>query len=354
VKLLDRYLGRAVVAGTLVALCILISVDTFIDFIDEMDDVGENGYTVWDAIYKTLLTLPQGAYEFFPTAALLGGLLGLGNLAAHNELIVLRAAGVSVARIVGSVLKTGTLMMVVAVIIGETVAPISQQRAEAMRDWAQMPLTSLQTDDGLWAKDGYRIINIKRILPGLRLNDVRVYVVDDAQRLIKVTFASAATYKNGRWLLRAVSHSRISHARVTTKRRSSESWSRLLDPELFRVITVKPEHMSAWRLAQYIHYLQANHLASELYELAFWTRFTTPLSSLVMLLLALPFVFGPMRTGGAGQRLFVGMLIGLAYHLFSRAFNHLALVYGLSPLLGAALPLCVFFVVGAVTVMRAR
>ncbi len=353
-KLFDRYLGRAIVAGTLAALCILVSVDTFIDFIDEMNDVGENGYSTWDAVYKTLLTLPQGGYEFFPTAALLGGLLGLGNLAAHNELIVLRASGVSVARIVGSVLKTGTLMMAIAVIVGETVAPISQQRAEAMRHWAQMPLASLQTGDGLWARDGYRIINIKRILPGLRLSDIRVYVVNDAQRLIKVTFASTAAYKNGRWLLRAVSHSRISHTRVVTKRHSLESWSRLLDPQLFRVIAVEPEHMSAWRLAQYIHYLQTNDLASELYELAFWTRFTTPLSSLVMLMLALPFVFGPMRTGGAGQRLFVGMLIGLAYHLFNRAFNHLALVYGLPPLLGAALPVCIFFVVGIVMVMRAR
>lgn len=353
-KLLDRYLGRAVVAGTLLALCILVSVDAFIDFIDEMEDVGEHGYTLWRATYKTLLTLPQGAYEFYPTAALLGGLLGLGNLAAHNELVVVRAAGVSIGRIIRSVLKTGVAMMVVTILIGEFVAPESQQRAEHVKRGAQSASTSLVTEDGLWAKDGDRFINIKEILPGLRLNDVRVYVIDETQRLVQATFATSAIFQERQWLLHDLSRSRISHARVVTERKETEIWPRLLAPGLFRVIAVKPEHMSALRLARYISYLEQNHLAAEQYELAFWTRFTTPLSSLVMLLLALPFVFGSMRTGGAGQRLFIGMLIGLAFHLFNRAFNHLALVYGLEPWLGAVLPLVVFFAIGVVAVARMR
>jgi lipopolysaccharide export system permease protein len=354
VKLLDRYLGRVVVAGTLLALCILVSVDAFVDFIDEMEDVEAHGYTIWRAAYKILLTLPQGSYEFFPTAALLGGLLGLGNLAAHNELVALRAAGVSIARIIGSVLKTGVVMMLVAIFIGEVVAPVTQQWAQNVRRGAQTANTSLITEEGLWAKDGERFININQILPGLRLGDVRVYVVDERQRLVESTFASSAVFRNGRWVLQNVRRSRVSHARVVTESKPREIWPRLLAPELFRVIAVEPEYMSAWRLARYIAYLKQNHLAAERYELAFWTRFTTPLSSLVMLLLATPFVFGSLRTGGAGQRLFIGILIGLAFHLFNRAFNHLALVYGLDPWLGAVLPLCVFLVIGVAAIARMR
>lgn len=353
-KLFDRYLGRAVIAGSALALCILISVNGFVDLIDELEDVGEHGYTLSLAIYHTLLATPQRAYEFFPTAVLLGGLLGLGNLAASNELVALRAAGVSIPRLIRSVLTTGVLLMVVAVFIGEVVAPASQARAQDVKKWAQRASITLGDADELWAKDGNRFINIKQIFPGLRLNDIRVYVVDDAQRLVKATFAKSAVYRGGQWRMNGVSRSAISHARIVTEHKLRELWPRLLSPELFNVIEQKPEHMSAWRLAQYIDYLKANHLAAESYELAFWTRFTTPLSSLVMLLLAAPFVFGSMRSGGAGQRLFIGILIGLAFHLINRALNHLALVYGLDPFLGATLPLLAFFLIGLIAVARTR
>jgi lipopolysaccharide export system permease protein len=351
VKLLDRYLGRAIIAGTLVALCLLVSVDGFIDFIDETQDVGA-GYTLWQALYRTILTIPQGVYEFLPTATLLGSLIGLGNLAAHNELVALRAAGVSVTRIVRSVLTTGLLIMTVAILIGELVAPVTQQWSQRVRGWGGYAPSNLSTADGLWAKDGNRFVNVKQILPGLRLGDIRVYVLDDAQNLTEATFAAAAMYRGGRWLLSDVSHSWISHDRVVTEHSARETWQRLLAPELFKVLVLKPENMSASRLARYIEYLKANHLAAQRYELAFWTRFTTPLSSLVMLLLSLPFVFGSMRAGGTGQRLFVGMSIGLVFHLFNRALNHLALVYGLDPLLGATLPLVVFLCVGIIAMAR--
>jgi lipopolysaccharide export system permease protein len=354
VKLLDRYLGRTVIAGTVLALCVLVPTNAFIDFIDEIEDVGQYGYTLLQAIYRTLLTLPQGIYEFFPTAALLGGMLGLGNLAANNELVVLRASGISIARISSSVLKAGVLMTAVVVLIGEVVAPASEQMAQNLKRWPQTQRVSLSTEDGLWAKDGNRFINVKKIYPGLRLGDLRVYVVDKAQHLVEATFASSAIYRHDRWRVTDISRSSIGPLRVVTEHRAKEFWRRLLSPELFRVITVKPEHMSAWSLAKYIAYLKANHLAAQSYELAFWTRFTLPVSSLVMLLVALPFVFGPMRSGGAGQRLFIGMLIGLAFHLFNRAFNYLALVYGLDPLLGATLPLLVFLIVGVVAIAYTR
>ncbi|MBA2408527.1 MAG: LPS export ABC transporter permease LptG [Gammaproteobacteria bacterium] len=353
-KLFDRYLGRAVIAGSGLALAILVAVNGFVDLIDEIQDVGEHGYTIWLALFHTVLEMPQRAYEFFPTAVLLGGLLGLGNLAASNELVALRAAGISIARLIGSVLATGLLLMALAVFIGEVIAPASQERAQDLKKWAQGGSITLGDTNELWAKDGNRFINIKQIFPGLRLNDVRVYLIDDAQRLVQATFATAAVYRDGQWRMSDVSRSTISDARIVTERSPRESWRRLLSPELFSVIEQKPEHMPAWRLARYIDYLRDNHLAAESYELAFWTRFTTPLSSLVMLLLAIPFVFGSLRTGGAGQRLFIGLLIGIAFHLINRALNHLALVYGLDPLQGATLPLLAFFVIGLIAVARTR
>jgi lipopolysaccharide export system permease protein len=100
--------------------------------------------------------------------------------------------------------------------------------------------------------------------------------------------------------------------------------------------------MSALSLWRYMRYLQENNLDAARYELAFWVRFTTPLSSIVMLLIALPFVFSSQRAGGFGQRLFVGIIIGVSFFLLNRMLNHVGLVYGLPPLLSATFPLIMF------------
>ena len=350
--ILDRYLGIAVIGGTLLALLLLVSVNTLIDFVNEVDDIGRFGYTVIHAILYTLFTIPRRVYEFFPTAVLLGGMLGLGNLAGRNELVVMRAAGLSVFQIIFSALKAGLVLMVGAFVLGEFVVPVSEQEARNVRKPTQSKQISFGTRDGLWARDGDRFLNIRDVYPDLRLGNIWVYQFNDSLRLIKSTFAKSAAYKDDHWLLRNVSHSLVSSDGVVTQRQEQESWDRLLAPHLFDVVVVEPRKMSARKLAKYVGYLKDNELDSSRYELAFWTRFTIPLSGVLMLLITVPFVFGPLRSSGAGQRLFIGVLIGVIFHLINQAANNLGLVYDLPPLFGAGLPLVVLLIIGVFAIKR--
>jgi lipopolysaccharide export system permease protein len=344
-KILDRYLGIAIVTGTLLALLLLVSLGTLMEFVDEMDEIGKQNYTYLTAILFTLLTVPQRIYEFFPAAVLLGSLLSLGNMAANSELVVMRAAGVSVARIIRSALQVGLLLTIGAILLGEFVAPASEQKAHNVRHLAKSSKLALSTRDGLWAKDGNNFLNIQEVFPDMRLGGIRVYQFDENGRLYRFSVASSAEYTGHNWMLTNVRHTFISPERIVTRELAKERWERLLSPDLFDVITVKPQEMSANKLARYVEYLKQNRLDSSRYELAYWTRFTVPLSGLVMLLVAMPFVFGPLRSGGGGQRMFIGILIGVIFHLINQTFNKLGLVYGISPFIAATSPLFIFLTV---------
>lgn len=353
-RILSRYLGRYVAAGTLLALLVLLSLDLFFAVIAEADEVGKGGYDWLHAAYYIALSLPGRIYQFFPMAVLLGGLMSLGALASNSELIAMRAAGVPIAGIVRAALKAGLALMIAAVLLGELVAPTLEREAQSLRASLQSPQLALQGEQGFWARDGGRFLRVDTVLPDMRLLGVRVFELDEQLRMREAVYARSARYEGGHWVLEGLRRSRFQGDRVRTEQAVREDWPRLLSPELFKVIVVSPEQMSAWTLAKYVAYLRDNNLDSRRYELAFWLRFTIPLSSLVMLLLAIPFVFGSLRSGGAGQRLVIGLLVGVAFYIFNRSMNHLGLVYGLSPLLSAALPLLVFLALSLAGLRRIR
>jgi lipopolysaccharide export system permease protein len=351
-KRLDRYIARNVMGGTLLALLVLTGLDTLFAFIGEIESL-DHDYGLVQAVVYTALTVPRRAYELFPTCVLLGSLLSLGTLAANSELTAMRAAGVSVVRIVRSVLHAGVVMLVAVVLVGELVAPASEQRAQTLRAMAHVEQMHLRAG-GLWAKDGQRFLNVGVVMPDLRLLDLRIYDLDDARRLTRMHQVASARFERNAWILSDIQRSHITEEGVRSEQVAEERWPRLLAPELFTVLAVEPRQMSAVTLDHYVDYLRANHLDSAQYELAFWLRFSTPLSSLVMLLLAIPFVFGSLRTGGAGQRLFIGLLIGVGFHLLNRTLNHMGIIYGLPPLLSASLPLLIFFGIALLALRRVK
>ena len=124
-------------------------------------------------------------------------------------------------------------------------------------------------------------------------------------------------------------------------------WDSLLDPGMLSLLVVDPHILPAWGLYRYIRFMEENGLNATSYQVAFWTKMSTPLVILAMMSLSVPLLFGALRTVGVGQRVFVGVLIGVVFYWFTRASSQLAVVYSLSPLLSAFLPgiLCVLGII---------
>ncbi|OQY54335.1 MAG: LPS export ABC transporter permease LptG [Candidatus Parabeggiatoa sp. nov. 2] len=352
---IDIYIGKTVIAGILIVLLVLVGLFTFFGFIDEIDDIGKQRYGLWEAIQYVALEVPRHIYDLFPSAALLGSLLGLGMLANNSELTVMRAAGVSIVRIALSVLLGGLVLTLVAMLIGETIAPRSEQYANSMRSLAQSEHENRQmvfsSRYGFWARDGNDFINIRTIFPDGSFGSIALYEFDAAQHLRALTYARTAYYQDGQWLLKDVEKTLIEATKVTRQFLESTTWNAVLNPELVKIVVVRPHKLSSLGLHKYIQYLRQNGQRTTQYELAFWTRLSYPLVGATMIFLAIPFVFGSLRSVSVGQRIFVGALLGVGFHMLNQTTGNIGLVYGINPAISAFLP-PILFLAMAVALMR--
>lgn len=353
-KLLDRYIFRTVASTTLVALLVLLLLEMFLTLLVELEEVGKGNYHFAAALRFLLLLQPQRLYELFPMALLVGALLGMGTLASGSELIVMRASGISLARLTRSVLQVGLMLSVVVLLIGEFAAPPLEQLAREQRATAKNEGIAIRGGRGFWVRDGDFFIHVQSVLPGIQLADIHIFKIGPQSQLETVTAAQSARYQQGRWILENIDRSLLSSDRVETEKLSSLEISSSISPQILEVLAADPAGLSVRDLWVYVDYLERNGLDAQSYRLALWRKLLAPLVYLAMLVVAMPFVFGPQRSAGVGQRLLVGLLIGLAFFLGNYLLGNVVLLYGYPPLLGAITPALLFLAAGFFALHRLR
>jgi lipopolysaccharide export system permease protein len=352
-KTLDLYIGRTILNHVLMVMAVLLGLFTFVSFIDELQDMGTGRYDLLEVVRFLVLTIPQRIYELFPMAALLGTISGLSTMAVDSELIIMRASGVSLLRITGSVLKVGAVFVVVSVLIGEFVTPTAETMAQRGRAEALRQSVKQHTDYGLWMRDQTTFISVGEVLPDLSLLNLRIFEFDNDRQLRSAVAAISAKFDEDRWLLTDVRQSLFEEdGSVRPVHVENAYWNSALTTEILSVFLVKPEQMSAWHLLRYIEHLHENAQETAPYELAFWNKLFQPFATAIMVVLAIPFVFRLQRGGGFGHRLFIGILLGLAFYLISKGFGYVVLVYGIPPIVGAVTPLIAFLMVALVMLRR--
>jgi lipopolysaccharide export system permease protein len=351
VKILDRYLAGAVIGGTVLTLALLLPLLAFFILADEMDQVGTANYHFVDALVFVTLSLPRYTYQLFPIATLIGALVGLGTLAGRSELVAMRAAGVSIGRIVLGALIGGLALALVAAAVGEVVAPVAEQRALTLRQLAQTGSAVQLTEAGFWARDGDNFINIREVKPGAQLRDISIYKVDET-KLVTATHARAASYRGGTWMLEGIERSHVSEAGVTVEHLDEAGWSSLLNPGLLKLIVIQPQALPVWGLYRYVRYLKQSEQDPARYEVEFWGKTVHPFLILAMIFVSIPVLLGTARSTGIGTKVFFGIVIGIAFYLVSRSFSYLALLYGLNPAVAAITPPLLF--VGAALLLLRR
>ncbi|OQW95467.1 MAG: LPS export ABC transporter permease LptG [Beggiatoa sp. IS2] len=339
-KIIDAYIGQNVLAGIFIVLIVLVGLFVFFSFIEEVDDIGKQSYDTWQALQYVLLEIPQHIYDLLPTAVLLGSLLGLGSLANNSELVVIRASGVSIGRIAFATMKMGLSLTLVGMMIGEIFAPQTVQHARNMRAVAQSEqnYVSFNRRYGFWARDGHNFINIRTILIDGGFGGATLYELDDHRRIHTITHANIVYYQGGQWLLEQAEQDHITAQQVVIEHLPRTTWKAILSPELVSNVIIDPYKLSSLGLYKHIDYLKKNEQNSAKYELAFWTRLSYPLVSIAMIFIAIPFVFGSLRTVSIGQRVLVGALLGIGFYMLNQMASNFALVYEINPLVSALLP----------------
>jgi len=337
-KILDRHIGFHVIRDTLLTLVTLLAVFSLVDFLDDLSDVGKGSYTTAVAIQYMLLTTPSRVFILFPVAGIIGSLIGLGSLAAHRELVVIRASGVSSLRIAGAAMKAAAVLVVASVLVGEVVSPYTEQRAHQLRATALSNNRSLETGKGFWVRDGNTFINVTQVLPGNRMNGLYIYEFDDEHRLRVATYADRGLYEDGEWTLEGISQSEIGPDGVTGRSVTEANWRSRFKPELAEVVSVRLASLSIPGLMRYIDYLQSNGLDITRYQLALWSKLIHPLTTVVMIFIALPLVLGRLGSVSIAQRILAGIVIAVTFLVVEQLASHVALTVGVNPIIAACAP----------------
>lgn len=355
--LLDRHLGRAVAAWTALVAAVIVCLDLIFRLAGELGESG-GGYRAADALTYAAMTTPTSLYELLPFAALGGALTGLGALASGNELVALQAAGVSRWRIARAALQATLAVMLVGLALGEWIAPPLERSAGARKAIQLGGADSINAGGGAWRKVGDEYIHINAIAPdGARLYGLTRYRVGADRRLEEASFAEYAEYAGGdgpsRWRLRNVRASALTGAAVLARERAEETWRVDLSPRLLEVLLVEPDRQSISGLRRFARFFESEGLDGSVYLLAFWKKLLQPLATLSLVLLAVSFVFGPLREATMGYRVFVALGVGLAFTIVQRMLEPVSLIWGFSPPLAAAAPAALCAAAGCLLLRRA-
>lgn len=349
---LDRYIGTSVFFGILAVLGIIVGLALLFAFVDELGDLSA-AYGVAEAATYVLLSAPRRIYELLPMAALIGCLVGLGSLASSSELTVMRAAGVSLGRIVWAVMKPMLVLVLAGVLIGEYVAPWSENLAQSGRSLAQGGGEAQSSKRGLWHRQGEEFIHVNSVQPGGVLYGVTRYRFDAERRLLSASFARRALYQDDHWRLEDVATTRFHAERSEVLKAASERWEVQLSPQLLGTVVQEPDALSLTGLWSYAHYLAEQGLNNGRYWLAFWTKALQPLVTAALVLMAISFIFGPLRSVTLGQRIFTGVLVGFVFRIAQDLLGPSSLVFGFSPLLAVLVPAGICALAGVWLLRRA-
>lgn len=334
----DRYLSRTVLQGVAVALFALVGIAFLLTVLSQLHNIGSGSFSARTAFIYAALTMPQTAYDMLPVATLIGAVFALGALAAHGELVMLRASGASLLRLARALAWAGALLAVAAVLLGEFVAPPAKREAETLRAQKLYSEINATVPGGVWLRAGQDVVHVLKVDTPTHLTDVYIFTLGSAATITEVRHAADANYVGGRWTLHQVRGVRFKTSRVTPVQAAAQPWPNFVAPATFRTLLVSPDNLS-WRgLLDYLHYLRSNQMATARYEIAFWHKVTVPVAAWLMVLLALPFALGRMRSTGAGQRLALGVVIGLVYYLVDQTLLEAGQAFHILPLAAAWAP----------------
>jgi lipopolysaccharide export system permease protein len=330
-------------------MLVLLSLGAFIEFVSQLDDLGQGDYTMATAVQYVALKMPRLAVGLLPICVLLGSLLGLGALASGSELIVMRAAGISVRRLAGAVALSGLVFALLGGVVGEFMAPQMDLYARQLRAVAKSGNADV-AGASAWIRDADTIFNVRPSIDGIDDGGVYVYRLG-GDALLSGIGRGESVESGGEWGVGNYSESIFDADGVSLKLAIEQvRVGKLTD--LLAITTVRESSLTGQELWAYVQHLKSNGLDADTYEIAFWSRVATVVGIAIMCILALPFVFGSLRTTGAGARMIFGVLIGLGYFLLSRMMADSAAVFDLSPFVVAWIPTLLLVLITGIGLRR--
>ncbi len=370
-KLTTKYLVKLVLEKIAITLLGFTMLFTFFNLIAELDQIGKGLFFVSTIFSIVFFKIPTVAYEIIPIATLLGSLWSFSELASTSEFTAFRVGGLYPSKALSIVFIIGLPITVCTIFLSEILIPLSEQYSRNLEKTKFKTQTTSNFKSGFWLRDRFysagnaqnqrvkeRILNIKKIDSDKSLMDIKIYDFDENSELISLTSSSRGYFSLGK--------SKNTDIIISTKNNKKfNSWN-LISPEVLYItkegqvklmkyselsiltklssktieaLTLKPEKMSASELSSFIDYLDSGKQKTNRYEIAYWKKVLYPLLLWIMILIALPAAYIHSRKGSVGFKIFLGMIVGITFHLGNSLFSHLGLLNTWPPITVAFIPI---------------
>ena len=353
--IIARYLSTQIAVSVLTVMLGLIGLLGFFDLINELDDVGRGTYRMPQALAYVALNLAGRTYEIMPIGVLIGAIYALAQFASNSEFTAMRAAGLGRKEAVRALALLGACLIAATFVLGEALVPPMERLADSIRS-GRSDVGAVKLRSGAWIKDTVkasdgkinlqRFVNVEKLNPDGSLLDIQIFEFDREFRLTQIISAAQASYKGaGTWSLSKATIANYTLTFDNLNRPPDENgggvgemvssqildkanfeWASELTPELFGVLAIAPDRMSALRLFQYIAHLKDNQQRADRYEIAMWRKLIYPFVTGVMLILALPFAYLNARSGGIGYKVSAGVMMGVIFWFLNGLFSHIGLL----------------------------
>jgi len=324
---INGYIFTSVASATLVVMLVIVSLNFISELIDQMRQVRAD-YTPMEGLIYSCLSIPSSIYNYLPLSCLIGCLAGLGLLANSSELTVIRASGVSVKRIIWSVMRPTLFFIALSTFLGEFVTPTSEQYKQSRRAIALGHQSALQGQRGVWNREG--------------------------NELIESTYVESAIFQGDHWFEKNGERSKLENNAIQALTFESNKWESELSPKILDVLVLSADDLPIQRLYSYASYLEKQGQDASEYRLAFWKKVFQPLATLSLVMIAISFIFGPLRSVTMGYRIFVGVIVGILFRLTQDLLGPSSLIYGFSPLIAVLGPQLMCLLIGMGLLSRSR
>ena len=332
-NMLDRYIIRSFLLGMAPVMLLLLVLFSFMALASELEEVGKGLFSQFDAILVVIFTTPRRMVDLLPVTTLLGGLMGLGALANHQELVAARVAGMSQARMAWPIFLLTLILAVILFMMQSFLIPLSEREANLLRAQSMVESQIDSADDqAFWTKSENNFVSIGDVQLGQLLSDIEIYATDDQGRFKQLIQArNAFIDSNDSWRLQEVNLTSVEGLQVSEQVLEDLSWPGLLSPEEAAILVLPLESLPPVDLARLIDFQEENGLDTHRYRVVLWQQLSLLLAVVGMGLLALPMLTGSIRSISASQRIVFGGFIGIGFYLLQQVSGHLAGIFTLHP-----------------------
>ena len=340
-----KYLFNRFVLGLIVSLTILVSIETFFSFTAELKHLNVGSYNMLVITKYIILNIPKSLEIMFPYAVLIGSMLSLGAMSSDMEFVSMQSAGISISKIIIIILTQAFLLSSIFYYATDSLVPKYSNKAEMKKNFA-LNKKLIFNKNGVWFKDQNTFIRINEIYSDAKLNGILMYHYDANDSLTSIKNIKHAEFINNKWYLQEIDETVINHPLITKTYTKEDYVDTLISRKLINIKTHKSSRLSLADVSQNIEYLTKNNLDSSVQKKIYWEKIFMPLSTVVMLFLSMPFIFGKHRSANLSKRLVLGLFIGIGFFIIVSILPNLGMVLGVLPFINVLLPHILFIGLG--------